>query len=941
MKTNRYVYLSGRCHQIGEFDDERLEALTERHKLTISAPPLRPVEDAAAAVIGLRSGGVVLEMLFGWPTRLHLGAARRFLSNGMQVWFYWPAETAVECIDHERLCSFWRLWALVQAFHWLAHVKDRLRPVLQLPERLVRHLIRASTYRLAHFKARLEPYLQLPKRLARRLIRSSALAGIYITREPPPASSDGLAGPGKIQEDLSLLAAEVQPVPLEALSRSASGQIAVKGTGAYLRMDFWAKLTAGGSYGHTCYVAKTLAGISEGFICFMAARYALLDDMGLRQVVLDPAADQASEANFLRATDHYYTRIRAALEALQPSYLYERLVLGNYVGARLSRDLGIPYVVEYNGSEISMSKSFGGSGFTFEDIYLQCEDVAFKQALVISVVSEPIREDLIQRGIDPAKILVNPNGVDTANYAPSAAAEKAALRAELGLSASDRVIGFIGTFGGWHGIDILAAAIPRICAQAPEARFLLIGDGSYKYLVEEQIDKHHLRDRVRCLGVLPQKEGARLLKACDIYVSPHNAHMIDSRFFGSPTKIFEYMAMGGGIVASDLEQIGEVLSPALRIDGLRRGRTVAHERSVLCEPGNLDEFVEGVLYLTHRPDACRRLGENARQAAQEEFTWDRHVARLLAFIDERCRSRQIARNDVSPVCPELKPDGTPLSGAAATPGDARRPLQTGDAYKDECQNQWDNNPCGSQYAREADLHTLEWYLNVEAHRYGEYAPWMPETMEFAQHAGKEILEIGGGLGTDLSQFARNGAIVTDIDLSSGHLTLAQENFRLRGLTGRFIHQDAETLPFADNCFDVVYSNGVIHHTPNTEGIVGEIFRVLRRGGKAIIMVYAENSLYYWRNLVGWLGLKQGQLMAHSIGHIMSCSVEMSANDARPLVKVYTKPRLRRMFSRFENVSIVQRQLTSAELPKWLTWAGLDRAGQLMGWNLIVKAYKPQ
>ena len=98
----------------------------------------------------------------------------------------------------------------------------------------------------------------------------------------------------------------------------------------------------------------------------------------------------------------------------------------------------------------------------------------------------------------------------------------------------------------------------------PAVKFLLIGDGTHKPQLDAEVERHGLDDRVRRVGRVPQAEGARLLKACDIYVSPHNSHMVDSRFFGSPTKIFEYMAMGGGIVASDLEQIGEVLSPALR-----------------------------------------------------------------------------------------------------------------------------------------------------------------------------------------------------------------------------------------------------------------------------------------------------------------------------------------------------------------------------------------
>jgi ubiquinone/menaquinone biosynthesis C-methylase UbiE len=267
-------------------------------------------------------------------------------------------------------------------------------------------------------------------------------------------------------------------------------------------------------------------------------------------------------------------------------------------------------------------------------------------------------------------------------------------------------------------------------------------------------------------------------------------------------------------------------------------------------------------------------------------------------------------------------------------------IETGDAYKDQVQSQWNQNPVGSQHARASQPHTLEWFREVERHRYEVYAPWMPDVMEFSKHSGREVLEIGGGMGTDLAQFARHGARVTDIDLAAGHLRLAEENFRLRGLSGRFLHHDAESLPFADRSFDVVYSNGVLHHTPNTTAVVAEIRRVLRPGGRAIVMLYAEDSLHYWRKLVWLTGVKQGLLNRVSMGEIMSRLVERSANEARPLVKVYTKPRAARLFRDFDRVEILQRQLEPQELPDGLKWTR-SFAEERIGWNLIIKATKPR
>jgi SAM-dependent methyltransferase len=265
-------------------------------------------------------------------------------------------------------------------------------------------------------------------------------------------------------------------------------------------------------------------------------------------------------------------------------------------------------------------------------------------------------------------------------------------------------------------------------------------------------------------------------------------------------------------------------------------------------------------------------------------------------------------------------------------------MATGDAYKDAAQDQWDFNPAGSHYAGAAPSHTLGWFEAIERHRYHEYAPWMPEVMEFDRHRGRDMLEIGGGLGTDLSQFARHGARVTDVDLSIGHLQLAQENFALRGLPGRFVQHDAERLPFDDASFDLVYSNGVLHHTPDTARLIAEIHRVLRPGGRVIVMVYAESSFHFWYRQVWIHGLVEGRLRDSSIGEVLSRTVEVSDNDARPLVKVYSRARLDRLLGAFEQRVITQHQLTAGELPLPLR-PFRSLLEPYAGWNLVAKAVR--
>lgn len=434
---------------------------------------------------------------------------------------------------------------------------------------------------------------------------------------------------------LGLLRDRIAPIPF-ALQHTPTMDNPLPGTGLYLRTDYWAPIVSGGSYGHTCYQARALARTTENFACITSNKFPLLDDLGLRQVVVRPDGFDSTELSLVRANDYYYQALKPAVELIRPAYIFERACLGNFVGARLSSELGIPYVVEYNGSEISMKRSFDTGPYQLEDIYLEAEKVTFDQASIISVISDAVRDDVIKRGIDPAKIVVNWNAVDLAAYGPLPAAKRLALRTELGFSPGHRVICFIGTFGGWHGIEVLAEALPRIAKANANARFLLIGDGNFKHLVREVIEKHGLQSIVTDCGRVPQARGAELMAAADMFVSPHSSHMVDSRFFGSPTKLFEYMAYGVGIVASDLEQIGEIMRPSLTPADLGAGApSVGDARGILCKPGSVDEFVTAVVRLTERPDLSLALGQNARRAAERHFTWDGHVAKLWQFIARR------------------------------------------------------------------------------------------------------------------------------------------------------------------------------------------------------------------------------------------------------------------------------------------------------------------
>ena len=127
------------------------------------------------------------------------------------------------------------------------------------------------------------------------------------------------------------------------------------------------------------------------------------------------------------------------------------------------------------------------------------------------------------------------------------------------------VFGFIGTFGHWHGIEMLERIIPIVCDKYPQARFLLIGDGSLKQSLEESVKKYIDSGQVILTGKIDQNLAPEYLAACDAYLCPTAPNKDGTRFFGSPTKLFEYMSMAKPVIASDLEQLAQVLFPAFKV----------------------------------------------------------------------------------------------------------------------------------------------------------------------------------------------------------------------------------------------------------------------------------------------------------------------------------------------------------------------------------------
>ena len=178
----------------------------------------------------------------------------------------------------------------------------------------------------------------------------------------------------------------------------------------------------------------------------------------------------------------------------------------------------------------------------------------------------------------------------------------------------------------------------------------------------------------------------------------------------------------------------------------------------------------------------------------------------------------------------------------------------------------------------------EFFDDLDDYRFDKLH-YLPRVVDFGGFRGKTLLEVGCGIGTDLVRFARAGALVTGLDLSTTAIELAKQNFALHGVTARELRVgNGEALPFPDNCFDVVYGHGVVQYTANAPRLIAECHRVLKPGGEAIFMVY---------NRVSWL---------NAMSKLMK--VQLEHEDA-PVLKKYSIGEFRELLARSETFGLCQ------------------------------------
>lgn len=392
-------------------------------------------------------------------------------------------------------------------------------------------------------------------------------------------------------------------------------------TGApfYLRTNLWFGARVGGSFSHAAGVINAIRKI------FGDVLVATTDDVPCLDAAIKPVRIDLAKIDGWDAGPgvHFIANKGLFEEALRscprpPLFIYQRSSLGDVSGLRLARHWRRPLVLEYNGPEVWVANNWGG-GLPLAEQFDKVETAQLQRADLVLAVSKPLVEDVIRRGVDPHRVLLSPNAVDPDRFRPDI--DGSQMRRDLGLGARRAAV-LLSSFGPWHGAEVAIEAYALLLAERPDLAdamaLVLAGDGQRRQSCRDLARQRGLKEgeTVFFPGMIPARDAPPLLATGEILLCPTIENPDGSEFFGSPTKIFEYMAMGRVIIASNIAQLGEIF--------------IDRKTALLVDPGNAADLARA-LGEAFDEAASLTIGAEARRAAVSEHSWD---ARVRA-IEER------------------------------------------------------------------------------------------------------------------------------------------------------------------------------------------------------------------------------------------------------------------------------------------------------------------
>ncbi|MBN2105574.1 glycosyltransferase family 4 protein [bacterium] len=321
------------------------------------------------------------------------------------------------------------------------------------------------------------------------------------------------------------------------------------------------------------------------------------------------------EPNQILRNLNYLREEFSILQNNKPDVLIARLDSHVFSPPILSRHFQLPYIAEVDSPVMYEIRHFAKFYYSPYGLLDRLEMAFILNASKAFCVSQQLKQHYVERGVPSNHLTVIPNGADISRFHPDTLNHT--MRENLKID-DYVVIGFIGSFQLWHGVEQLKALIDALLTRHDRAAFLLVGKGRpMQRSLQQYVQSRKIANRVCMIEYVPHHEIPALIHAMDIVLAPYPYLPF---FYYSPVKIYEYLACGKPVVASRIGQIPEIIEH--------------RKNGMLCEPGNIQEFIDCIDQLINNTGLRKDIGQAAADDILKHHTWHHRASQLLSLIEK-------------------------------------------------------------------------------------------------------------------------------------------------------------------------------------------------------------------------------------------------------------------------------------------------------------------